>query len=609
MVNWQPLKDYLKENRTGLIREACFVLVVSLWVGVYVYLMRNSWNEIADHELRKSFVQATTKSLQDFESRINFWDVQSKKIASFVTDQTPATFRAQQETWSTLFDSHPEWLATHVVTRRQGFEASVPLTLMSRQAKELFPQELSSPVPWYEEMKSSAIQLTSAKTLNQPLTMQIVRSMDKEVQWAQVIFNIKRSAPGWSTWVVHTFSSKLLPEILQKTETHDSVLFFPHSKNILVSQEFQKQKIEKSEITGLLERNYNKESAFLEQEFAIAKKPVWMSWKHSKDLNVSLVRIIPNKKIPDNSGRQTPSLIRDWLLSFIWMSLSAMLLWWSYSKKLWHLSFKTSVWNKQINPPEFPEETSVVESTVTRMTSALASPIETEKEFCRHLLSELGPIGLVKLAGSATARVEVSPAPNYKGSWWILQNIDENRILIAIGAASGEGLAAGTAAYSVRHFIEVFLKQETESRDTEAFLSLVYDLCSEATKGVLLGTEHVSLFAAIIELKEQKMCYLNAGYRSPLLHLNSKKSICLVSYLDPIGLNLEGHPIPHWVNLPFQSRLVMCNIGARNIDLSELDDSELVKIYVYPFVASSHETAAQSDLSEDIQQKPEFNAA
>lgn len=609
MINWQPLKDYLKENKTGLIREACFVMVVSLWVGLYVFLIRNSWNEIADHELRKSFMQATTKSLQDFESRINFWDVQSKKIASFVTDQTPATYKAQQETWSTLIDSYPEWLATHVVTRHQGFEASVPLALMSRQAKEWFPQEKNSPVPWDEEMKSSAIQLTSAKTLNQQLTMQIVRSMEKDVQWVQVIFNIKRSAPGWTTWVVHTFSSKLLPEILQKTETHDSVLYFPQSKNILVSQEFQKQKIEKSELTGLLERNYSKESAFLEQEFAIAKKPVWLSWKHSKDLNVSLIRIIPSNKIPDNSGRQTPSVIRDWLLSLIWMCLSAMLLWWSYSKKLWHLSFRVSVWNQEKKQAEFPEETTAVESTVTRMTSALASPIETEKEFCRHLLSELGPIGLVKLAGSATAKVEVSPAPNYKGSWWILQNIDENRILIAVGAASGEGLAAGTAAYSVRHFIEVFLEQETESRDTEAFLSLVYNLCSEAINGVLLGKEHVSLFAAVIELKEQKLCYLNAGYRSPLLNLSSKKSICLLSYHDPIGLNHDGQPIPHWVNLPFRSQLVLCNVGVRNIDLSELDDSELLKIYVYPFVASEHESAAQTDFGENTQQKSEFNAA
>ncbi|NBW83192.1 hypothetical protein EBR21_15695, partial [bacterium] len=197
--------------------------------------------------------------------------------------------------------------------------------------------------------------------------------------------------------------------------------------------------------------------------------------------------------------------------------------------------------------------------------------------------------------GNARATVEVSPSSHYKGSWWIIQNIDENRILVAIGDASGEGFAAGTAAYSVRHFIEMIIKRDRTLRDTESFLTLVYDLCAEATEGVLLGSAHVSLFAGIIEIQEQKLCFLNAGYPSPVLKLGGKKSISLFSFFDPIGLGTESHPLPHWVNLTPQSHLVLCNIGARNTDLDELDDSELVKIHVYPFDSNAEKKDGSSD--------------
>lgn len=213
----------------------------------------------------------------------------------------------------------------------------------------------------------------------------------------------------------------------------------------------------------------------------------------------------------------------------------------------------------------------------------LSSPMATEREFCRHLLSDVGPIGDIQLNADARAVVEVSPAPHYKGTWWIIQNIDEQRVLIAVGDASGEGLAAGTAAYSVRHFIEVIIQRECRSRDTESFLSLVYDLCGKATEGVLLGSAHVSLFAGIFELDKQKLCFINAGFPSPMLKLANNKQLGLASYCDPIGLSIDGPPLPRWVNVPFESSLVLCNIGARNVDLDELEESELIKIYLYPY--------------------------
>ncbi|MFZ9519252.1 MAG: SpoIIE family protein phosphatase [Silvanigrellaceae bacterium] len=585
--------------KPALIREIKFVLVICLWVGFYVAIMRHRWTEIEERDLVRNFVESNSKSVVNFEERFKFWDFQAKRLSVFVADLTPSSLKLQNESWSSIYDAHPEWLATYVITKRQGFEPGIALTLTSKKLRAWLPQDKDTPISWSDEAQSAATQLVAGKTANQPLVMQLIRSIDKENFWVQVVFKSQKANPGWSSWVVHTFSEKILPELLEYTPEHDSIIFFPNTKKMISSREFSRHKIEASELIGLLEKNSTNDKGFSEQSFAIAKKNVWVGWKYSKNLDASLIKILANEKIPTTGNRETPSLLADWLLSLIWMTLTAIGLWISYSKNLWRLNLQELPAAQDLENQKALLSDPYSKDKHKTLTSTLLSDLDSEREFCRHLLTDVGPIGDVALSGNGRATVEVSASSRYKGSWWIIQSIDENRILVAIGDASGEGIAAGTAAYSVRHFIEVIIQRECTSRDTESFLTLVYDLCAQATEGVLLGSAHVALFAGIIEIDKQKLCFLNAGFPSPVLKLGGKKKISLFSFVDPIGLGSESHPLPHWVNLTPQSHLLLCNIGARNMDLDELDDSELIKIHVYPFESQQEDAEVSGQISSE----------
>lgn len=588
MFSRETFKNYLKENKKNLIREVRFLAVVFIWVAVFVGLIRSRWTRIEENELRSQFVEATRTASEKLEKRLDYWETQSRKIAAFVADQPPSTIRLQQDSWTAIYDAHPEWLATHVVQRRQGFDSITSVSLMSRQVRDLLPQENDTPVRWPEEAQTSAMQLTSSREQSQRFIMQFVRSIDKQHLWVQVLFKIKQSKPGWSTWVVQTFNEKVLPEVLETAEDRDGLIHFHTAKKTLISKNFANHKIERSEILSLIEKNNGNASGFSEQRFAIAKKDFWLGWHFSKGLDATVVKILPNEHIPTTGSRETPSWFADFLLTLLWMSISAMTLWWSHSKGLWRLSISEPPAEIHPDIEKLMDSDPYHKNKHKTLESMLSSPTATEREFCRHLLSDVGPIGDIPLAGDARAVVEASPAPHYKGTWWIIQNIDDQRVLVAVGDASGEGLAAGTAAYSVRHFIEVIIQRECRSRDTESFLSLVYDLCDKATEGVLLGSAHVSLFAGILDLEKQKLCFINAGFPSPLLKLGNKKQLALASYADPIGLGVDGPPLPRWLNVPFESNLVLCNIGARNVDLDELEESELIKIYVFPYGAKEN---------------------
>ena len=579
----QRLKKYVQQNKIGIIRETRFALIVFLWVGFYVWLMRNRWTQIEELQLQRSFSDSSETILSRFEERIQFWDGQAKKIAAFSALQPQNTVNIQKDSWAAIYDSHPEWLATYLVARRDGYEPSVTLALLSKQIKRWLPRETDAAVRWPDEAQSSAIQMASAKAVNKPLFIQPMRSLDKDNQWVQVLFNIKSSKPEWSFWVVHTFSEKILPELLEKKDQNHAALYFPKDRKFLFTENYSSLKIENSELISLLEKNKADPTGFAKQEFAVAKKPNWLSWKYSKPMEAAFISILSDKKIPQTGQRQTPSVFADWLLSLLWLAISAISLWWSYSKKMWFLSFADAP------PKSAADPQTLLANLMNSKFRHRGRPderhplIDAEWEFCRQMLANSGPVGRVPLPKKAEVSIQVSPSKNYKGSWWIVETFDDNRVFIAAGDATGSGLSAAAAAYPIRQLILALLKNNNTERDTESFLSQLYTLCSAASAGVLLDGAHVSLFASIVDLSQQKICFLNAGYPAPLLRLSSKKSLCLMSYFDPIGMSDAGNPMPRWVSLSQKTSLTICNVGARNTDLDELEDCELVKIVIHPF--------------------------
>lgn len=485
----------------------------------------------------------------------------------------------KQDVVKSMLSAHDEWMASFIIHTQEHREPSVQMSLFSKQVQDMLPLNPDSPISWQNEAQASALQLASVRNDSNPPLFQIIKSADQKNQWIQLI-----SEKHENFFVVHTLSEKVLPEFLEHNEKTISAIFFPHfKKKFLFSEFFQKQKIETSEIVNLLEKHKSVESGFCDQSFAVAKKSFVVIWKHSPYLKATFLRFLPPNQLQLFENAKPPSVLIDCLITVLWTAATGLGLWWAHSKKLWRLSLKDSpIQNAAMIKTGRPASSEIPQNPQFQQPS-VPTEVDLEREFCLHLLRSAGPIGLIALAGNARALVEATPSAHYKGSWWIIQNIDDNRILVAAGDASGEGLSAGTTAYSVRHFIEVMVKRECQSRSTESFLSLIYDLCSNASEGILLGEAHVSLFTAILELEEQKLCFLNAGFPAANLHLGGSKNICLSSYFDPIGLHVGGQPLPRWVNLSATTELVLCNIGARNTDLTELDHSELVKIYVDPF--------------------------
>ncbi|NBO38915.1 hypothetical protein EBU99_10070 [bacterium] len=590
----QKMLSYFKQNKQGIAREARFLGVLLLWIAFHIAFMRQSWTQIEEHELIQKFTSETLSKIEQFDAKIEFWGNQSRRLSGFVNEQPPAKVWLQQDSWAALLDTHPEWIATYIITRRQGFEASVAVTLLSRQVRELIPLDKDSPISWNSEAQSSALQLISSIKNSRALNLSSVRSLRKDSQWIQVAHKAKKSDSGWTTWVVHTFSEQFFPDLQADEMPNEAALYLQSSGKFIFSRRFPALKIETSELQSFM-KSMPMPHGTSETTFALSKKPVWVAWQKSEVNEAILLRILPNSKIPKAGKRETPSILKDILWTFVWLLITCAGLWSSYKKGFWRLNFSTLAQSKENNSMEV-EETLGDKKTHLKTLKSSLNATQIEREFCRKLLTDVGPLGEIKLAGRATAKIEASPSSQYKGSWWIVQNVDDNKVFVAVGDASGTGLSAATAAYSTRHVIEHTLKIQPKNNNSELLITQLFNLSTLATEGVLLGSVHISLFMAVIELDSQKMAFINAGYPCPILDQGGRKQILLTSFADPICLGSETVPIqPRWVNLQRSSHLTLCNIGARNTDLTELDDSELLKIFIYPFGNAEQRTHLMAD--------------
>lgn len=587
----QRLQTYYEQNKKSLFREMRFWSLLCLWVGVFVVVNRMSWKDAAESNHLESFASATEKSLDDFEKRSHFWATASRRLAGFADSMPPSELKSHIASWSSLLESHDEWLSTYIITRRQGFEAGLAATLVSSQVVKLFAEDKESPIPWSNEAQSTALQLISGVKENQNRNLAFVRSLKRGSQWIQFAVKSKSSKPGWSTWVVHTFSEKMFPNLQAENPLAEVALFNSETKKFLFSNGFSALKIEPSELQAFIRMRKTNKGAE-ESKFALSKKEIWLSWSKSSLNQWILLQALPNAKIPLPQIENAPSFLKEWSVAFIWLVNSCLLLYWSFKRKMWRLRVQKS-------GAEIAAESNDIETNKPNQSSFDKTNLrkhEAEREFCRHLLSDIGSAGRIQLAGKATANVEVRSSTLYKGSWWLLENIDSRRILAAIGDASGQGLAAGTAAYSVKHVLGKALKEAAELNDNELLLKKLYNMCALSAEGVLLGSTHCSAFLAIIDLDLQKMVFINAGYPGPMLKLGARKNIVLTPHSDPMGLGSDSIPLPRWVNLNPGCELVICNIGSRNTDLTELDESELIKIFIHPFGQS------QRTVSEDIEE-------
>ncbi|MEN9529832.1 MAG: hypothetical protein RI932_1705 [Pseudomonadota bacterium] len=588
----ERVRAYYELNKATIHREGRFWLVLSVWIALFVMMNRSGWNHADEQNQLNSFSSVTSSSMKDFERRTAYWSNISRRLAAFTNAMSPAELKSHQGTWSALFEHQPEWIATHIVTRRQGFEPSIAATMTSSKATKLFATDKESPIPWSNEVQANALQLISGIKAEQNSNVSFIRSLRPNTQWMQMAHRAKAASPAWSTWVVHTFSEELLPNLQGEQGTAEVALYNAENQKFLYSKGFSSYKIESSELQSFMNSRMAERGA-QEHRFAMSRKSVWIAWQKSKETNTFLIQITPAGKIPPEVALDTPSFIMEWMFALLWLATSFVLLLWSYRNQLWRLSLKKDapdILGLEANTPNNKE----VSDNTRRKRKTLR---DTQRDFCQHLLDDFGSAGELKLAGNAVVCIETNSSAEYKGSWWILRNLDEGRIFLAVGDASGAGLAAATSAYTIKYVLNKAVETGSFTEESEVLIQKLYNMAALSAEGVLLGSVHTSMFMAIIEPEAKIMAFINAGYPPPELKYSCKKSILLTPHADPLGLGSDSQARPRWVNLSENSQLSICNIGCRNIDLTELDESELLKIFVYPFGKS--ESEAQVDCEDD----------
>lgn len=581
------LKTYITKNQDALLREARFVLLVMLWIGIFVFINRDRWKMTIEQEQLKDFAELAQQHANDFESHLDYWDVQPNQMTQASQRSSPAELRQQLQVWKASFAGRQDWLATHIVSQRKGFEPSVTGSIVSSRVQPLLASDSDSPVPWMKEIQTSAMQIAASLKPKQRRNVSQVRSLKANANWVQAVFYSASQKPGWNTWIVHTLSEHSLPLLLDRPDATATALFNTISNRTLLSSAFAELKLDRGELSKFI-KSRTPNSGSLEYQFATQRKPSWVAWSRNQQSGSVLVTVLPYKKIPAPLLPNAPSPTLEFFNAQIWLAVSYQALKWTHAKGWWQL---------RIQPKAQPNQDATANSNNPQSIFESKLPEEAcEREFCSHLLSDFGPSGEVRLPGQGLARVQTIAAEKYKGSWWTIKAIDKKRSLIAVGDTTGSGIAAGAAAYTIKVILERALNDAKRNDDNEELIKQLFNLCTLSAEGALLGSSYVAVFMAIVSIENNTMVFINAGYPAPMLIQNARKKVLLVPDRDPLGLGVQEDAMPRWVNLMTGCKLSICNVGVRNADLPQIDDSELIKITVAPFgEADEGDTEIQVD--------------
>ena len=570
----EQFKKQLLKNQESLKREGRFALLLCLWVGLFVVINRGGWKAAIELRQQNDFSSENRNHASNFERRATFWEFQAQKIGSIAQRVSPIDLKQQLSIWKSSLEVQADWLATHIVAQRKGFEPSVAGGVFSARVKPLLNGDKDSPVPWRKEIDSNALQIVAGLKAKQDRNISLVRSLEGTGDWVQIVFKTETTKKDWQIWVVHTLSEQFIPILLDQPRETETALYNKSSNKFLFSSAFAALKIDQGELKKLISL-HPKNSGSTTYQFVTHRKPSWVAWTHMGSNNSVLISVLPEKKIPTPILPNSPAAWRDFFIALIWLVNSYALLRWTFKKGFWQLSLKK---------PETAKATQVeLNKQDSRSSTPQLAGAARELEFCSHLLSDFGPAGDLKLSGQGTAKVEAIAAELYKGSWWTIKPIDKQRTFIATGDTSGQGIAAGAASYTMKFILEKALQGAQKNQDNEEVLKQLFNLCTLSAEGAILNTSHVAMFMAIISLDTKTMVFINAGYPAPMLIQNARKKVLLTPDSDPLGLGTHTVPMPRWVNLTQGCRLSICNVGVRNSDLPQLEYSELIKITVSPF--------------------------
>ena len=199
--------------------------------------------------------------------------------------------------------------------------------------------------------------------------------------------------------------------------------------------------------------------------------------------------------------------------------------------------------------------------------------LEKELETARKIQKSLLPRKIPVYDEYEIAAVNNS-AKQVGGDYYDILTLDSDRTLIAIGDVSGKGVQAALLMANVQAFLKSIWKQNIT---LDKASNLINDLVSENTT----DGSFITFFWGIINRKEMKLEYVNAGHNPPLLCRNGE-----IEYLKKGGmiLGVMETIIPYEateVELQSGDVLVTFTDGiteAMSVDFEEYSDERLEEL-------------------------------
>ncbi|MGM0596342.1 MAG: SpoIIE family protein phosphatase [Myxococcota bacterium] len=129
------------------------------------------------------------------------------------------------------------------------------------------------------------------------------------------------------------------------------------------------------------------------------------------------------------------------------------------------------------------------------------------------------------------------PASETGGDWWSYYQLDDNRVLVIIGDVTGHGVPAAMITAAAKSACDTIFAVENLIPDLASLLTILNEVIHKSGKGQFFMT----CFASIIDNKNDKIIYANAGHNFPYLFNEEKgKFIQLMARGNRLGEPKKG---------------------------------------------------------------------
>ncbi|MBV9646120.1 MAG: SpoIIE family protein phosphatase, partial [Candidatus Eremiobacteraeota bacterium] len=161
---------------------------------------------------------------------------------------------------------------------------------------------------------------------------------------------------------------------------------------------------------------------------------------------------------------------------------------------------------------------------------------QRERHLARTLQEATLPVQLPSIAGAllSTAYFPATTELLVGGDWYDAFELIDGRYLLTIGDVTGHGLQASVVMAKLRHYLNVIAMYEP---DPARVLDAAERILLQRYPDVI-----ATAFLVILDPREQRISFANAGHPPPLLRLRDGSIVPLEADGLPVGLRRMSHP-------------------------------------------------------------------